>query len=168
MPGKSHRQRNLRATVHGVAKSGTQLKPLSTHTHRALMGCRGVTVEVPDLKRQLNCYRIYGCCSTPVHCLTLPFCHHSHHKVPSFLTPPPLSHLRINKKRKRKDFVQNKYFSNFIMDPQVSSMPRNKENVDRTCLSFNHVQMCVYECALFTICNFLHSIAHVYSLFSMN
>ena len=32
MPGKSHRQRNLRATVHGVAKSGTQLKPLSTHT----------------------------------------------------------------------------------------------------------------------------------------
>ena len=32
LPGESHGQRNLEATVHSVAKSWTGLKPLSAHT----------------------------------------------------------------------------------------------------------------------------------------
>ena len=32
LPGKSHGQRSLRATVHGVTQSQTQLKQLSTHS----------------------------------------------------------------------------------------------------------------------------------------
>ena len=94
------------------------------------MGCRGVTVEVPDLKRQLNCYRIYGCCSTPVHCLTLPFCHHSHHKVPSFLTPPPLSQLKIKKKKEEKGrilyitsiFITSLWIHSFHQCPETKKM----------------------------------------------
>ena len=39
-PGESHGQRSLVATVHGVAKSRTRLKQLSTHACSHCRGCR--------------------------------------------------------------------------------------------------------------------------------
>lgn len=85
-------------------------------------------MEVHDLKRQLNCHRIYGCCSTPVHCLPLPpLLPCSHHKVPSFLTPPPLSHLKIKKKRKGRILYRTSIFITSLWIHSFHQCPETKK-----------------------------------------
>jgi len=62
--------------------------------------------------------------------LSLPFCHHSHHKVPSFLTPPPLSHLKIKKKKEEKGrilyitsiFITSLWIHSFHQCPETKKM----------------------------------------------